>query len=282
MASLSRVGVVGLGAIGGSFARALAARGVPVLAWARDASDVAAARAAGLDAHAWDARAPHESADLFVIAVPLDEIGAVAAQLRKKNPSAVLTHTGGLQRAEALELNAASAGLVFGTHPLAGSDRSGFVASSDSMFENRLILVDEGMPPAVRERVEELWGIAGARVVYLDPMQHDRTMAWMSHLPQLASVALAATLEASGLPSSRIGPGGRDATRLALSSLLVWRPLLDRAPADTITALEALESSVAALRQAMQEGDQEIIAEHWSRARRWRLGIEREWDASRG
>lgn len=281
MASLRRVGIVGLGAIGGSLARALVARGIDVRGWARDAADVAAARSAGIDAHTWGADTMTDGADIFVIAVPLDEIPTVAAELRVRNPSTLMVHTGGLQRPDALAASDA-APKIFGTHPIAGSERSGFDASSPTMFENRVVLVDDGMPPEVRRIVEALWSAAGARVIYLDPEQHDGTMAWMSHLPQLASIALAATLEASGIAASHIGPGGRDATRLASSSLLMWRPLLDRAPEDTVTALEALESSIAMLRRAVQEGDQEVLAELWSRARRWRLRLEQGTDAHRG
>lgn len=286
MASLTppaNVGVVGLGAIGGSLLRALANRGAGARGWARDLSDVLAARAAGLDAHEWESpsgAAPH--ADLFVLAVPLDELASVARRVRGTSPGATLLHTGGLQRLEALELGVELSSAVYGAHPLAGSDRSGFDASSDSMFENRLVLAESRAPTAVRARIESLWSAVGARVEYLDAVEHDRTVAWMSHLPQLASIALAATLEASGIPGSRLGTGGRDATRLAASSLLSWRPILDRAPPDSIAALRALESSVAALRQAMEEGEQEILAEQWSRARRWRLGIDGERDARRG
>ena len=285
MASLNSsrtVGIIGLGAIGGSLLRALASRGVGARGWARDRPDVLAARAVGLDAHEW--ASPSDAApdaDLVVLAVPLDELASVARRVRDANPNATLIHTSGLQRLEALELDAELSAVLYGAHPLAGSDRSGFDASSDSMFENRVVLAESRAPAAVRARIESLWAAVGARVEYVDGAEHDRIVAWMSHLPQLTSVALAATLEATRIPGSRLGTGGRDATRLAASSLLAWRPILDRAPPDTIAALRALESSVAALRQAMEEGDQEIVAEQWSRGRRWRLGIDGEGDARR-
>jgi prephenate dehydrogenase len=103
-------------------------------------------------------------------------------------------------------------------------------------------------------------------------------MAWISHLPQLASTALAATLaDVTGLPNASPmppGPGARDSTRLAMSALAMWRPLLERAPAATPAALAALERTARQLRVAIEQRDWRTVDELWARANAWRAGLE--------
>src|SRR5262249_49547700 len=132
-----------------------------------------------------------------------------------------------------------------------------------------------------REEAELFWSMAGAaRVEYADADTHDRAMAWASHLPQLASTALGASIanvviEAHG---ERVvltpGPGARDATRLAMSPLEIWQPILDRAPDETVAALSALEKTVGALRAALERRDWPALEATWERARRWRASVE--------
>jgi prephenate dehydrogenase len=103
-------------------------------------------------------------------------------------------------------------------------------------------------------------------------------MAWMSHLPQLASTALGATLavattEAKGDLPLTPGPGTRDATRLAMSALEMWRPLLERAPATTLAALDELEANIHRLRIALDKGDWDVVAQLWTRAADWRTSL---------
>lgn len=278
MAPLTAIGIVGLGTIGGSLARALAGDGTPVLGWSDDPADVAAACDEGLAARSWrEPPLPGERVDTFLIAVPVDGIAGVARQLMSSHPDVLVLHAGGLQRPEALGLDGRIG--PYGTHPLAGSHRSGFHASSPDLFRDATVFAESRIPMDRRRRVESLWNAAGARVAYVDADAHDRAMSWVSHLPQLGAVALAAALEERRLDPALAGPGLRDATRLAMSSLMMWRSLLDRAPADTAAALGALERTVAALRSALEEGDQEIVAEMWSRARRWRLSLEDARDA---
>ena len=107
-------------------------------------------------------------------------------------------------------------------------------------------------------------------------------MAWTSHLPQVASTALAATLARAAVSVegsrdrlvSRPGPGARDATRLAMSALDIWRPILQRAPQATLDALRTLEEEVQALRAGLEDGDWNAVQNVWERAQRWRSSIE--------
>jgi prephenate dehydrogenase len=117
--------------------------------------------------------------------------------------------------------------------------------------------------------VVELWRALGAVPVEISPGAHDEMLAWTSHLPQLAATALANALAGAGHPPGRLGPGGRDATRLAGSSPAVWRAIcLDNADL-IVPALRALEAEIATLRSALESGDEPALAGRFARGQRW-------------
>lgn len=274
------VAVLGLGCIGGSVARALAAQGVDVRGWAPSAADRAQATAAGIRISGDDAgrgAAACAGATAVLIAVPLERFPEAArVALGAAGRDAVVMHACGLQRHEALGGGADVHQRVIGTHPLAGSHDSGFGASRSDLFVGATVSVELRAAPEARERIEWLWRSAGAeRVEYRDADTHDRLMAWVSHLPQLASTALAATLSAGGVDARAVGTGARDATRLAASALGSWPALFRGAPHDLRDALARLEETLAAMRAALDGDTPAALEEIWERGRAWRRSGER-------
>jgi prephenate dehydrogenase len=272
------VAVVGLGAIGGSVAKALLREGVRVCAYASNAPDVAAARRHGITVAA-DLATCVAEVSVVLIAVPLSAHAAVAAEVARAAPrEATLLHTGGLQSASALAAaapgNAADpeiARRAIGTHPLAGSHRAGFSAADPDLFDGCVVSTEDRAGGHARTVAERLWRAVGARrFEYRSAEEHDRLMTWVSHLPQLASIALAGTIANAGVPSSALGPGGRDVTRLAASSFAMWSGILVGARADAVRAAAALERSVGALRSALESADMDTVERMWSAARAWR------------
>jgi hypothetical protein len=107
-------------------------------------------------------------------------------------------HVCGLQGKGALGLDDATHERLIGTHPLAGSHESGFPASRPGLFIGATVSIEQRANAHVRRRAELLWRTVGAaRIEYRTAEEHDRLMAWVSHLPQLASTALAASLAAA-------------------------------------------------------------------------------------
>lgn len=279
MASLSGpVAIIGLGAIGGSVAKALLRTPVRVCAYATSDVDVAGARDAGIDV-ARDIGTCVGNATVVLIAVPLSAHATVAADVVAAAVSdAMLFHAGSLQGARALVAAAAAPGgdtgtlqRVIGTHPLAGSHRAGFAAADATLFAGCRVSIEARAGSDARKTAEELWRAVGARrFEYRSAGEHDQLMAWVSHLPQLASIALAGAIADAGIASSSLGPGGRDATRLAASSFDVWNGILAGARPEAARVAAALERSVGALRSALESADMEAIERMWTAARAWR------------
>lgn len=252
---------------------ALAREGIKVSAVAASDADVVGARRAGIEV-APDVGACVANASVVLIAVPLSAHAAVAAQVVGAAPAdAVLLHAGSLQSARALAAlgNDRADARIIGTHPLAGSHRAGFAAADADLFDGCVVSIEDRARHDARTAAERFWRAAGARrFEYRSADQHDRLMTWVSHLPQLASIALADAIADAGVASTELASGGRDATRLAASSFEVWSGILVGAGPEAARAAAALEQSVRALRAALESADMETVERMWTAARTWR------------
>ncbi|MBK5189345.1 MAG: prephenate dehydrogenase [Gemmatimonadaceae bacterium] len=273
-----KVTVIGLGCIGGSLVRALSAGGASVQGWSTSAEDGARARALGLDVPELTREDAVSGATVIVIAVPVQAIAEVAAAAVRAAPAdTALIQCGGVQSRESLGMDDATHARVFGAHPLAGSHDSGFGASRVDLFHGCAVSIESRASDPVRETMQWLWGTVGAaRLDYRAAEEHDVMMAWISHLPQLASTALAATFAAEHIDPASAGPGARDTTRLAASAFDQWSSLVHAQPAVLDAALAGLQGTVARIRDALARGDQRALEQVWESAREWRRSAERQ------
>jgi len=120
-----------------------------------------------------------------------------------------------------------------------------------------------------------LWtNLGAARVDYRTAEEHDVLMAWISHLPQLAATAIAATFSAEHIDPASVGPGARDTTRLAASAFEQWSSLVQAQHAVLDSALAHLQGSISCVRDALAHGDQRALRKIWDSAREWRRAAE--------
>jgi prephenate dehydrogenase len=289
------VAVVGLGLVGGSLARDLAARGCRVLAADRDPDVLAAAIAEGVVAGAFDvdvvdaigidtvagtyaaaaaerARGALSEVSLVIIATPVGASPAVLEWLAAVAPrDAVLTDVGSTKRG--IMAAAAAAGVAHrfvGGHPMAGSHRSGWAASCRGLFDGvRTWLCAAGADAAALRSVESLWEVVGATPSLIDAGEHDRHVAWTSHLPQLLSSALGCTLAGAGVTRAGLGAGGRDTSRLAGSDPAMWTDILLANDDEMVPALDALMEELVRFRHHLANRDAAALAQALEAARRW-------------
>ena len=227
------VALLGLGLIGGSIARALAAdRGSGerhrVTAWTPSGEGPRHALAAGVvDAVAGDPAGAMAGADLVVLAGPplacADLLRRLGSDLRASlGPGATITDVASTKGHLAAIARAAGIPYV-GGHPMAGRETSGFEASDGELFRDRPWVICEAVADGDPARVRALALACGARPVELDAEAHDRLVAAVSHLPLITSVALVeAVAGTAGGPSADwpeaaalAASGWRDTTRLA-------------------------------------------------------------------
>jgi prephenate dehydrogenase len=274
---LPSVTVVGLGCIGGSFAKAITPNGGGfTTGWSTSVEDNALARAMDIEVPECTLAESMTQARLVILAVPVQAIAEVAAvAIRAAPEEASIIHCGGVQSRTALGLDEAAYARVIGAHPLAGSHDSGFAASRADLFHGCTVSIESRASEEVRGWMTWLWEYVGAaRLEYRTAEEHDAMMAWVSHLPQLASTALAATFSAQHVDPASVGPGARDATRLAASSFDQWSSLLQAQPTVLDAALAKLESNIGSVRHALARGDERALRKLWESAREWRRAAE--------
>jgi prephenate dehydrogenase len=266
---MQHITIIGTGLIGASFGLALRQHGftgtITGVSSARAIEDAVAAGAIDRGAPLEEALA---QADLVFLSQTigriLDTIRHIDSMLK---PGALVTDAGSTKCAIVdLAREHITRAQFLGGHPMAGKETRGAGAADGGLFRDRTWVLTPDEPaeletPAAREFRGWL-GRIGARVLTLDCDEHDRVVSLTSHLAQLASTALAATVaERAGAPPRLqvAGPGLEDMTRLAMGSYDLWRDILatntehiDRALAQYIQKLEHIRENLRT-RQLQEE-----------------------------
>ena len=288
MKRLKRIGLVGVGLIGGSFAMALRRAGTAgtIVGFDRDAQALERAASLGvIDTAESSASAATRGADLVIVAVPVRAIGGVLHDVALAlEPHAVVTDVGSTKaevaRVAREEMRSAFPRFV-PAHPIAGREASGVDAAVHDLFKGaRVVLTPaaETQPDAV-DTVRACWEAAGGRVSLLDAALHDRIFAAVSHLPHVLSFALvseiAARPEAAELFGFAAG-GFRDFTRIAGSSPEMWRDIALQNREPLLEEIDRYAARLAVFRELIARGDapglQRLMTEARSARHAWANG----------
>lgn len=228
------VAIIGVGLIGGSFGLALKKAGFTgTIVGASSEATLRTALARGVIDEAAPLADAARGADLIYLAQP---IGRILDTLHHVdgfvNPGTLITDAGSTKSAiVAAARKHIRRGVFLGGHPMAGKEKRGVAEADADLFRGRTYVLTPHEPaaletPAAAEFLEWLKRI-GALPVILNAEEHDHIVAFTSHLAQLASTALAATVaEHAGDHLAVAGPGLADTTRLALSPFELWRDIL--------------------------------------------------------
>ncbi len=291
---MKQLTILGTGLIGGSLALALKKRGFKGRIVGCDRKNVLArAKAAGVfDVGIENPVQACRGSDVVVLATPVGAILDLMEGLGPVLPAETLLTDVGSTKAEIV----ARARAVFGKHagerfrpghPMAGKEFGGVEHADAELFQGAVWLITPAVPvskvaPASSRLAREHLAPAaldflgwveriGARVLELDADRHDRICGWISHLPQMLSVALAATIEQEfGDDPQTKAIGGRmlrEMTRVAVSPYSMWRDVALTNTENLQDALLALEQRLAHLRENLRT--RELEAE-FERARRFR------------
>ncbi|KGP76948.1 prephenate dehydrogenase [Desulfosporosinus sp. Tol-M] len=267
--------ILGLGLIGGSWAGALHLSGWEVFAVDREKASLDEAVSRGWVQAGWTEMPQFLEVDLVVLALPLQVLAKGFDQLVGRIPKgAIVTDVGSIKTEicrQALIIGSVDFYFV-GGHPMAGSERSGFGVSDPNLFRGYpYVLTPEADCPqqVVKKLVEVVQGF-GAVVVFREPIVHDVEVAMVSHLPHLLAVALTlAAQDASqggGAALELAGRSFRELTRIADSSPGMWKEIIVRNSDAILGGLTLWEQRIKELKECLQQGDGEAIAEAFRKA----------------
>jgi prephenate dehydrogenase len=270
-----KIGIVGLGLIGGSIALKAREQWPKSLVIAVDNKDVleTAMRLHAIDVAADDLIVLAE-ADLVVLAAPVKQNIALLDDLDDHvRVPAVVTDTGSTKR----DIVAAARSLpprftFIGGHPLGGAAKGGLEHARPDLFVGRpwLLTPAAARPEGALEKLTAFVRAMGAEPRMLTVDAHDRLLAFLSHLPQLTVSALMQVVgEAVGRDGLALaGRGLADTTRLASSPADIWRDIAATNADEVGPALDALIGVLTDLRRDLAHGDR--LAEVFDEANRWR------------
>jgi prephenate dehydrogenase len=244
--------IVGTGLIGGSFGLALRKAGFQgsIVGVSSERSIAEALTHGAIDRGATLEEAC-AGADLIFLSQP---ISGILETLRKLNPlvrrGTLVTDAGSTKKEIVEEAARSLTRCVFlGGHPMAGKESRGAASADADLFRDRPWVLTADLDHPVARVLRKWIALFGAREVILDAAAHDELVAWSSHLPQLASTALASVLEDRAGDVARVaGPGLFDMTRLAMSSYDLWRDILGTNGEAVRVALDAYIGKLQHLR----------------------------------
>lgn len=242
-----RVAIAGLGLVGGSIARGLAAAGHHVTGVDDPAVLRRARRVGAIAASAASAAEAAARSDVVFLAAPPRANLRLLRTLAVGGHGAIVTDVGSVKRPICAEAVRLGLGRFIGGHPMAGSAAAGFGASDAALFEGRAWVLTPAAGQRPPRRLLALIRDLRARPVVTTPAEHDRAVAFLSHVPQIVAWALADAARADAATRRHLrlaGPAYRDMTRIAGSPRKLWAQILDQNGAEVRRALEAFRRAL--------------------------------------
>jgi prephenate dehydrogenase len=276
------ISIIGAGLLGGSLALAIKRRQLAgrVVAWVRrEAAQTECRKLEIADVVTQDLKEAVQGSELVILCTPLSQMAGLAGQMRPYlQRDGILTDVGSVKGTVVRELEplARQGGAEFvGSHPMAGSEKSGVAAARADLFENAICLVTPGRssPVAAVVKVEEFWQAVGGFPLRLTPEAHDDLVSRSSHLPHVVAAELANYVLSPVHPKEQAqvcANGFRDTTRIAAGSPEMWRDIALANRQNLSRVLGVFIEDLQEFQFALERQDVTAIEEFFSKAKQRR------------
>lgn len=285
MKNIKNISVIGLGLIGGSLAIALKniKKDIIVTGFDRDPESVSIALYRKIiDIAAGSYKEAVTDADLVIIATPVRLIADIAFEIKDHlKPDTIVTDVGSAKLNIVEKINKIfPKGVIFiGGHPMAGSENEGVLSAKSDLFLNAYYI----LTPTDTTRSEALVSLhnlftkIGAKVITVSPVEHDKIVALISHLPHILStnlVALVDNKQKSIKNLFKLCAGGfRDMTRIAASNPKMWVDISLENKEEIINSIDDYIDFLKRFRESLTTNNEEYIREHYDSAKEARLNL---------
>jgi len=274
-----KITIVGVGLLGGSIALAVRRRGLAaeIAGYVRSEKGVVdCEKYAATDYATTDLLAAVSGADLVILGTPLAQMAALAERmLPALKPGAMVTDVGSVKGGVVRQLEpliTKSGACFIGSHPMAGSEKTGLTAARADLFENAVCVVTptkRSSAVAVR-KLTRFWRALGGRVMFLAPARHDLLVGRSSHLPHVVAAALAALVLDPKQPKQQAAlcaTGFRDTTRIASGSPEMWRDIALANPKNLAKSLDNYMKDLRKFQSALKTGNATVIERFFQTAK---------------
>ena len=268
-----KVTIIGVGLMGGSLGKVIKKQGLAkeVVGLSQKQTTLSAAvKMQAIDHGYHDIRKAVHNADLVVLATPVSIITGTLSMIGPYlKRGCIVTDVGSskvsiVRAAQKFLPNHVS---FVGSHPLTGSEKKGVQFADEKLFAGALCIMTptDQVNRSVTHRIKTLWTRVGCRVKFLSPEEHDRIMAYISHLPHVMAFALMNIIPGELLEYS--AQGLKDATRIASSSPQMWSDICQGNADNIIHVLDALVKDLAGIRRAIVTNESKLLLDEFQKAK---------------
>ncbi|MDL1863818.1 prephenate dehydrogenase/arogenate dehydrogenase family protein [Betaproteobacteria bacterium PRO5] len=291
--AISKLVVIGVGLIGGSFALALRRAGLVgrIIGVGRSPENMQRALELGIiDEQTNDFAAALSSADFVLLAIPVKQTAGVMQQMAPHLEANTIISDVGSTKQNVVHAARVNLGerieRFIPAHPVAGTEFSGAEAAFPDLFQDKPVILtplQENDQQTV-DRVADLWRYCGASVSSMLPEQHDQLLAAISHLPHMLAFSLMQHIRtlsrtlSEGDPLALLrfaGSSLNDMTRITASSPEMWRDICLENRAALLAQIEAYQQELSGLQQMLTDHDGESLEKLFAEAR----AIRQAWSA---
>jgi prephenate dehydrogenase len=275
----NKISVIGAGLLGGSLALAIKQRQLAGKVHAcvrRDASVAECRKLEIADLVTKDIKEAVQEADLIILCTPLSQMAERATDMQPfLKPGAIVTDVGSVKGAVVRDLEPiirqAQAEFI-GSHPMAGSEKSGAAAARADLFQNAVCLVTPGnrSSAAALAKVEAFWQSVGAWPIRINADAHDDLVSRSSHLPHVVAAELANYILSPAHPKEQAlvcATGFRDTTRIASGSPEMWRDIALANRKNLCRVLGVFIEDLQEFQLSLERGDVQAVEEFFTKAK---------------
>ncbi len=267
-------GIVGVGLMGSSIALELKKRGLTrnIIGFDEDRASLEAAKSKGIVDEAAADLSEFDECDFAIVATPVFSIAPIVNRLGSiMRQDAIIIDVGSLKAAVLKQISLEKLNAAFvPVHPIAGIEKFGVHAARMGLFDGAYCIITpfDGLKDEAFDRVKVLIKRLGMRLEIMDPEEHDRVFAYISHLPHLIAYALVGLVEEKNNEKFKfIGGGFRDFTRIAASSERMWSEIFLMNKDNMLMAIREYKDHIERIEGFIAEGDLNRLADYLKMAR---------------
>lgn len=197
-------------------------------------------------------------ADMIIFATPISVMPKIAEEIKPNvKPETIVMDVASVKGKLVKQMEDVLGTNYIGTHPMAGSEKKGISAAKAGLFYRSKCIItptDKTRPKFLKEAME-FWALLKANTVILNPEEHDKLIALVSHLPHLMASVLVNIMTDESKASLCIGPGFRDTTRIAASQPLLWQEICEWNREEILAIIDKFQNEFSAFRGLIERSD---------------------------
>lgn len=263
------IGIVGLGLMGGSIAKAVKKYGIAknVYGYAKKAKTIKEIEELNLVDKMMNLEELKKNSDVIILAIPVDSIINMIDELKDISSNTTIMDLGSTKEFIVKNIPSSIRKNFVATHPMTGTEKFGPKAAMDGLYEGRAVVLCnlEENNEIHKQRVIRIFQEIGMRLIYMDAKEHDIHACYMSHLPHAISYSLANTVMNHEDPKSIIAlaaGGFKDMSRVAKSSPDMWSNIFRQNRENLLKSIDLFEKNIQEVR-AMVENENYDEVKKW-------------------